>query len=322
MRALSVAKSTALEGLQSPVALLLTLACVELTALQPLLQLHTFGDSVRLARDCGLAFLLFSGVLVCASTSGCTLAADLRSGIAATALAKPIRRFDYLIGKWLGSCAVAAVFAWNALWSTILACRTAEAYVETTRSAGEMRDLLCGTVSVSLPLLALAFAALFHAWRARRFALSFFTALSLLQPLASLALLGWFARDGSPALHWNPAIDPDLFPAGFFLFLLLLIFCAVSTSLSVRLQTAPAAALSFFLLLSGFLADRFASAGTFGTCIAAFLPNVQEFWLADRFADGFACSPERLLLTTLYTLFYSSAVLSIGLLLFRNRDIQ
>ena len=305
MRALSVAKSTALEGLQSPVALLLTLACVELTALQPLLQLHTFGDSVRLARDCGLAFLLFSGVLVCASTSGCTLAADLRSGIAATALAKPIRRFDYLIGKWLGSCAVAAVFAWNALWSTILACRTAEAYVETARSAGEMRDLLCGTVSVSLPLLALAFAAL-----------------SLLQPLASLALLGWFARDGSPALHWNPAIDPDLFPAGFFLLLLLLIFCAVSTSLSVRLQTAPAAALSFFLLLSGFLADRFASAGRFGACIAAFLPNVQEFWLADRFADGFACSPERLLLTTLYTLFYSSAVLSIGLLLFRNRDIQ
>ncbi|MGN0844665.1 MAG: hypothetical protein ACI4QT_05520 [Kiritimatiellia bacterium] len=322
MKALSVAKSTALEGLQSPMALLLTLACVELTALQPLLQLHTFGDSVRMARDCGLAFLLFSGILVCASTSGCTLAADLRSGIAATALAKPIRRFEYLAGKWLGSCIVAAVFAWNALWSTILASRTAEAYVETAQNAGEMRDVLCGAVSVLLPLLALSIAALFHAWKSRRFALSFFTALSLLQPLASLALLGWFARDGSPALHWNPNIDVFLFPAGFLLLLLLLIFCAVTTTLSVRFQTAPAAALSFLLLLSGFLADRFASSGMPGACIAACLPNVQEFWLVDRFADGYAFSAGRLLLTTLHTLFYASAVLSIGLILFRNRDIQ
>ena len=65
-----VAVSTAIEGLQQPVVLLLSLACFVLVALQPVVQLHTFGDSARLARDCGMGFLLVFGVLSAAFTAG------------------------------------------------------------------------------------------------------------------------------------------------------------------------------------------------------------------------------------------------------------
>ena len=71
----AVARATLLEGLQQPVTLLLALTCFELTVLQPLVQLHTFGEPGRLTRDCGMACLLVFGVAVAAFTAGFTLAA-------------------------------------------------------------------------------------------------------------------------------------------------------------------------------------------------------------------------------------------------------
>ena len=47
----AVAAATAIEGLQQPVALLLALACFVLIALQPVVQMHTFGEPGRLTRD-------------------------------------------------------------------------------------------------------------------------------------------------------------------------------------------------------------------------------------------------------------------------------
>lgn len=323
MRALlSVARATALEGLQQPAVLLITLSCAVLTALQPIVQLHTFGDSGRLARDCGLAFLLFFGILVCALTSGGTLAADLHNGTAALAVAKPVRRLSYLLGKYAGSCAVAVTFAWCALWSVLLAERTAEAYVETANMAGEIRDVLCGSLSLAVPALALGFAALRNACGAHRFGLSFFGAMSALYPLAAI-LLGWFARDGSPVAFtaWNPLLDVRLFPAGALLALLLLIFCAITTALCVRLPVAPAAALSFLLLFLGFLADGFAQAGPVGAVAACLIPNVQHFWLADSMAVGASVSPSLFAVTALYAGAYAFFALALGYAGLRNRDL-
>ena len=74
---IAVAVATALEGLQQPVCLLLAFTAVELTILVPLVQLFSFGEGGRLARDSGLAILLVGGMLLAAFTSGSTLARDL-----------------------------------------------------------------------------------------------------------------------------------------------------------------------------------------------------------------------------------------------------
>ena len=236
-----VALSTAIEGLQQPVVMLLSLACFVLIALQPVVQMHTFGEPGRLTRDCGMGFLLVFGVLVAAFTAGSALAAEIRDGTAATALAKPVSRPAFLAGKFLGSLAVAAVFAWCQTWATLLAARTAEAWVETASTASARRDALCALLSLAAPALALGLAALVNARTRRRFGLWFAAFLAALPPLAA-AVLGLFARDGTwlgPAA-WNSGLDLRIVPLALQLLCLLAVFCALATALTTRLATGPA----------------------------------------------------------------------------------
>lgn len=317
-----MAAATAIEGLQQPVVLLLSLACFVLVALQPVVQLHTFGEPGRLARDCGMGFLLVFGILCSAFVAGSTLAAEIRDGTAATALAKPVSRPAFLVGKFLGACAVAAVFAWCQTWATLLAVRTAEAWVETASTANFRRDALCAVLSLAVPAVSLGLAALVNARTRRRFGLWFFLFLAVLPPLAAAAL-GLFARDGSwlgPAA-WAPGLDARTVPLAVQLFLFLAVFCALATALTTRLATGPAVALSFLVLLLGFFADGAAAGGPAGKVFYALVPDAQHFWTADALARGGTIPLSRTAGAALYAAAYCAAVLALGCVSFREKDL-
>lgn len=318
----AVAAATAIEGLQQPVTLLLSLACFVLIALQPVVQMHTFGEPGRLTRDCGMGFLLVFGILCAAFTAGSALAAEIRDGTAATALAKPVSRPAFLVGKFLGSCAVVAVFAWCQAWATLLAARTAEDWVETAASAGYHRDALCALLSLAVPALAIGLAALANARTRRRLGLWFFAFLAVLPPLAAAAL-GLFARDGSwlGLRAWSPGLDARIVPLAIQLLFLLAAFCALATALTTRLPTGPAVALSFLVLLLGFLADGAAAGGPAGRLLYALVPDAQHFWTADALARGGTIPLAHTLRAGLYAATWCAGVLALGCVSFRGKDL-
>ena len=323
LRALgAVAATTVLEGLQQPVVLLLALSCYALTVLQPVVQLHTFGEPGRLTRDCGMGFLLVFGVLAAAFTAGSTLASEIRDGTAATALAKPVPRPVFLFGKFFGACGVAAVLSWCQTWATLLAARTAEAYVETASTASYRRDALCALLSLAVPPLALATAALANGRARRRFGLWFFVFLAALPPLAAAAL-GLFERDGSwlGFAGWSPGLDARLVPLAVQLFFFIAVFCALATALTTRLATGPSVALSFLVLLLGFLADAAAEGGPAGRLLYALVPDAQHFWTADALAAGGRIGAGHVARVALYAASYCLAVLSLGCLSFQKKDL-
>ena len=319
----SVAKATLLEGLQQPAVLLLSLACMELAALQPVLQLHAFGEAGRLARDCGMALLLVSGVLSAALVAGFGLAGEIRDGTAAAALAKPAGRGAFLVGKFLGAAGVAAVGCWCAFWETLLAVRTSQAVVETATFYGSVRDTLCGTLSVAAPLAALALAAALDIRSRRRFGLWFFVFSAALLPLAAL-VLGFFDRTGAWTgfSGWSPGLDARLVPPALLLFSLLCAFCALATALGTRLQTGSALAVSFLVLFLGFLADGArADWGAAGEVLYALVPDVQSFWRADELARGGRIAWRDVAGGCLCAFSWIVLVLSLGHLSFRNKDL-
>ena len=269
-----------------------------------------------------MGFLLVFGVLVAAFTAGSTLAAEIRDGTAATALAKPVSRPAFLVGKFLGSCAVAAVFAWCQTWAVLFAQRTAEAWVETAKTAGDRRDALCALLSLVVPALALGLAALVNARTRRRFGLWFFAFLAALPPLAA-ALLGLFARDGSwlGLAGWRLGLDLRVVPLAFQLLLLVAVFCAIATALTTRLATGPAVALSFLVLMLGFLADGAAAGGPAGRLLYALVPDAQHFWTADALARGGTIPLARTAGAALYAAAYCTAVLALGCISFREKDL-
>lgn len=320
---LAVARATLAEALGQPAAVLLALAASELVALQPLVQLHTFGEPGRLTRDCAFAILLLFGAGLAALCSSATLAAELRDGTAAPLLARPVPRATFLAGKFAGACAACAALAWCVSWTAMLACRTAEAWVETAHTAGDVRDTLCGTVSVALPAVALAYAAWRNARRGARLGTAFFGAFALLAPLTALPL-GLFARDGSwlGAVAWNPALDLRLASPAIGVWMLLCVLCAAGTAFGASLPPAAAAAGAFLPLVAGFFADGLAGSGSLPVKILALaLPSVQDFWLTDSLARGASVPHGTLCLLSAHCASWCAFALCLGSLAFGKRDL-
>lgn len=317
----AVARATALEGLQRPVVILVSLACFELAALQPLVQLHAFGEPGRLARDGGMAFMLVAGLLVGAFCAGEGFARELRDGTAAAALAMPVSRAQFVVGKYLGVAAVVAAFSWCVSWSVAFAERTSEAFVQTPSFAGTVRDALCGAVSVALPVAALAVAALADA-RRRRFGLWFFGALAVSAPLAAAAI-GLFARDGSwiGFSAWNPGLDARLAAPLAAVFALLCVLAAWTTAFATRLGTGPSLSLSALVLGLGFFAEAASGAVLPVRVFFAFVPDVQAFWFADALRAGGSVPAAALGGAAVYAAVHVCAALCTAAALFENADL-
>lgn len=319
---LLIAHTTALEGLQQPVCLLLTLTCVVLTTLGPLLQLHTFGEEGRMARDSGLAFLLVFGLFVVGLTSGFTLADELRRGTAATTLAKPVGRAVFLLGKWLGVVAVLTLFWSCATLSTLLAERTAEHAVETATFLGSIVDRYSGIGALAATALALLVAAALNFFRGIRFGLAAFAVLIAGQ-LAVLLTCGFIARTGEWLPSFNLQVNVRVLPAAVLLHLLLTFYAALATALSTRLKTGATLAVCALLLFAGFLADRLfgQAAGPLARLCYTLVPDVQNFWLADVLANQGRIPLRYLAHAVVYVVAAASVVLGLGCVAFRSRDV-
>lgn len=285
---LRIAGTTAVEGLQQTVVLLLALSGVVLTCLQPVVSLYTFGEEGRLARDSGLALLLVLGLFVVAFTAGATLHDELRRGTAAAVLAKPVPRTAFLLGKWLGVAAVLGAFALSQTLATLLAERTATHFIETREFLGSVVDPYSALASLVAPCLALAVAAVLNYRRRTRFALASMLLLAAFLALALLAC-GFVTRAGTaPDGGYALQVNARVLPAAVLVLALLVLYAAVATALSTRLGAAPTVLALGILLFLGFFAESaFArSASPLLRALYSLLPDVQSYWLPDALAAG------------------------------------
>ena len=272
-----IARATALEGLQQPIALLLLLAMVALTTLGPLVQLFTFGEEGRLARDSGLAFMLVMGLAMTAFTAGFTLSDELRRGTAAAVLVKPVGRLTFLLGKYLGVVAVLALFCLCGTVCTLLAERTAEHYIELEYFADAIVDRYTGLGALAAAGLALLVAAALNFFRNVRFGLAAFLLVTLSQA-AVLLLCGFINRAGE-LIPYALQVNARIIPASALVFLLLCVYGALATAFSTRLLTGATLVLCGAVFFLGFLSDSFRHA-SFLSWLSALVPNVQHFWRA------------------------------------------
>ena len=307
----AIARTTALEGLQQPIAVLLFLTLVVLAALFPLIQLFTFGEEGRLARDSGLALMLTHGLLLVTFTAGFTLADELRRGTAATVLTKPVSRLTFLLGKYCGVLTVVALFCLSATLATLMAERTAEHAIETQKYIGTMTDRPLGLGIFIGTGIALAVAALLNFLRRIRFSLAAVIGILIAQ-LTVFALSGFILRTGEIVHGYSLQMDLRIIPAAALIFLLLALYAACATAFSTRLTTGQTLLLCAALLFLGFIPH---------TALIPFIPSVRFFWATDALSNGGTISPGTLGMTTLYAAAIGALYLSLGYRLLKHRDL-
>lgn len=101
-RAGIIARATTKEAIRQPLFFLLLLLSAVVLVVNTFMPFFTLEDDVKMLKECGLATLLISGVLLGVWTAGTSITNEIEGKTAMTLLSKPINRRQFILGKYIG----------------------------------------------------------------------------------------------------------------------------------------------------------------------------------------------------------------------------
>ncbi len=112
-----IARATTKEAVRQPVFLLCMALAMVVLMVNTVLPFFSLGDDVKMLKDCGLATILISGLLIAVWTASTSVAEEIEGKTAMTLLSKPITRRQFVLGKYIG---IIQAVLWYMLPITIL----------------------------------------------------------------------------------------------------------------------------------------------------------------------------------------------------------
>ena len=319
----SLAGLTATETLRQPLVLLLTTACVVLTATVPLVLLHHFGEDAKVVRDGGLAFQFVFGLLIASYAACASLTAEVHSGTVATVLSKPVGRTIFFLAKFVGLTIVLLAFSLCAGLATLLSERVAERWTYTAHASGEIIDWQTGTLLLLAVPAAFLVAGIVNYRTHRPFGSNAFLYMLIALGLVLLIAAG-FDRTGHRA-SFDFRVNWHIAPAVLLIFMALAVLAALALGVATRLGTAPTMATCGAIFLLGLLADAWLARvdphSGLSAMLYALIPNWQHFWVADHLSADRGPASHYLPRVALYALSMTTGLLALGAASFRRVDI-
>lgn len=97
-----IARATTKEAIRQPIFLLCLALAILLLLVNAVVPFFTLGDDVKMLKDCGLATILITGLLIAVWTASTSVAEEIEGKTAMTLLSKPINRRQFVLGKYVG----------------------------------------------------------------------------------------------------------------------------------------------------------------------------------------------------------------------------
>ncbi|MDB5338887.1 MAG: putative rane bound transporter [Planctomycetaceae bacterium] len=112
-----IARATTTEAVRQPVFILMIVLGIVVNLLNAYIPFFTLGEDVKMLKDCGLATLLISGLILAVWTASTSIADEIEGKTAMTLLSKPINRRQFIFGKYIGILqAVLLMYLPTVLW--------------------------------------------------------------------------------------------------------------------------------------------------------------------------------------------------------------
>ncbi|HUW34736.1 MAG TPA: ABC transporter permease subunit [Planctomycetota bacterium] len=105
--ALAISGNTFRESVRQPVYWTIVVITIALMAMSAIFAAFALGEESKLVRDAGLTSITIAGVLLAIFLSSSVVADEIEKKTAFTILCKPVHRYQFIFGKYLGiSCAI------------------------------------------------------------------------------------------------------------------------------------------------------------------------------------------------------------------------
>lgn len=321
----AIALLTGTEGLRQPAFFLLFAAAAALTAFAPNFAFFHLGEEAKMVTDLGLSTALTFTTLLVLLTASSTVTDEIEGRTALTMLSKPLRREEFLLGKYLGvACTGCALVLLMSI--VLLVTLRSQRY----DAAQEPPALFAFAVVSGLALGLLLFGAFLVLRLILNRGLSLVAAFWVSYAVASLFILAYLGAKSPPAVTWDWRVLAGLFA----ICLHTCVVAAAAVALATRLTLVQAAigTAAFFLVghASGALVAPFCDAhhrlNLFGSVLRAVLPDLDQFNIADALATAYIDKPvpipwDIMACSALYACCYCVAVLALGAALFSRREL-
>jgi hypothetical protein len=319
----AVALLTSTEGLRQPAFFLVFFTAAGLTAASPAFAFFHLGEEAKMVIDLGLSTVLTFSTLLAILTASSTITDEIEGRTALTMLSKPLKRAEFLLGKYLGVGLTAAAFILLMAPVLLITLRSQKFTIEQDPwfglgvGGGFLAGLGCFAILLVLRLL-------FR--RGVSMILGFWLSYTV---FAAFVMLYLSQRTVSGAWDWRPLLGL------LFICLHAWLISAVAVLLATRCTLIQAAigALVFFIVghASGAIVAPFRGAeqqlSAPGLVLRAVLPDLDQYNITDAIATAFLDLPvsvpwQVVVSSSAYTAFYAAALLALAAALFSRRELS
>ena len=252
----AIARTTVVEMLSDPLALLVLLAALVMAVMAPAFHYHQFGEATRMARDAGLSALFTCGTVFAVFATIRAFRREVESGTLEMALAHPVSRTSFFLAKTLGAFLAYLVFLLVVMATSLTIVTGAAIGGDIAGRSGDIARLYgpCFAAGVAVIVLPLVAGAALNRFARFRFGLSSFASALLVSCAAAAAF-------------FRPTLFARLAPAFVLVALVALVPLSAAAAFAVRLRANAAAAAA-------------------GLVFAISLPAAGNYFLSNALSNG------------------------------------
>ena len=315
---LTIAKNTFIETLRQPIFFIIVFIAILIFILTPSISMYSIDDDNKLLYEFGTSTLFLTGLFISIFSSIGAITEELESKTAMTVLSKPVPRWNFIIGKFLGITGAVALAHLVVSIAMMLTFR--HGVMETAR---DEIDWTVITVSLSVLLLSLLISAIMNYYYDNTFTS---TCMVLLTILGSIGFAALCFLDKE--WKFNPAENGfnmfDVY-SSILLFFAILVLISIAIALSTRFNIIMTLILciAFFLLglISDYIFGRFADTHIWAQIGRLIFPNLQIYWISDAIYQDGTVPLSYIWKVALYSICYTFGVLGIASALFQGKQV-
>jgi len=320
MQLYAVSKNAFLESIRQPIFPVLLLVGCLMLVLNPPLCAYTFDDDNKLLFDIGLSIILMLGIMLSAFTAAGVVSREIENKTVLTVVSKPIGRWLFIVGKFLGVAAAITIATW--IWSLVFIFTARHGVMSTASHRFDIPVILFGSIAGVVSLV-VATSGNYFSRKPFGGTLTIWLAGTLTVAFVLLSVINKQWQPQSPLLMFR-AESGQVIMALVLLMQALWLICAIATAMSTRFGQVPTLMACLVIVFAGlcsayFLADL-SKTSTLAAVVYRVLPNMQYFWMSDALTQGHMASAGYFVNVSLYVVCFIVAALGLAVAMFETRE--
>lgn len=307
-----------MELVRQPFYLVLMASSTAFIAFLGSIYYFALGDDVKLVKDSALAVVFLSGLFGAVFAASSSVAREIQTGTALAVMSKPIGKFPFLLGKYLGLTGAITALTFVNMLAVLISTKIAfDAYGEP--------DLRALGIFYGGMALAFLIGACVNYFLDRPFVGATVLALVVVLTVAFVAISFLDKKGGVQS--FGADFDWRLVPATLLLLFALWILAGLALACTTRLDMVATLAVCSAFFIVGIMSDYlFGIPAEKGSKLAslayALTPNWQVFWMADAL-EGDKVIPWAYVGRAFeYAMGYLVMVLALAMALFQDRELS